>query len=480
MSERRALLGGVAMSAAQILKYGLQLIVLPILARLLGPEAFGVVGLAMPFILLANMLSDAGMGVALIRETNPSRDMESTVFWIAVGVGLTMTLLIVLLAWPAAMAFRDPDLAPVLIALSPIMAIGAALSVSNARISRDRRFGVFAVVEMVASLVSAAVGIGAALAGFGVWSLVAQQLSLWVVKALCLLPAARFRPALVCKPSLAARFITFGVHSIGANLADFASKNLAPVLIGRLLGVPAVGYYALGWQVARIPDQVISGPVYLGVFTSVARAQAEGLPTAPVVLKPLRMLVTGLAPVFVGMAAVADLLVRLLLGAKWNAAAPVLAAIAPGSFLLCLYSIVGAALLGLGRPDHQFRLTLALGLAILAGAGTGGLISLTAVAIGVSLGALAMLPIYARALMRSLDVRAGELFSGMGGPFAAALGTGLSVLTVRATAPELPLLAELAILVAVGVAVQAALLTLFCRRQIVEDMRTLMPARIKA
>jgi O-antigen/teichoic acid export membrane protein len=78
MSERRALLGGAAMSAAQILKYGLQLIVLPILARLLGPEAFGVVGLAMPFILLANMLSDAGKQVPRSKPRPTSCDARVT------------------------------------------------------------------------------------------------------------------------------------------------------------------------------------------------------------------------------------------------------------------------------------------------------------------------------------------------------------------------------------------------------------------
>lgn len=477
MSERRALFGAVALSLVNVLKYGLQLMVLPVLARILGPDAFGLVGLAMPFILLANMMSDAGMGVALVREPNPSRELESTVFWLALAVGVSMTLVICLAAWPLAMIFNQPRLAPVLAVLSIIMTIGASLSVSNARVSRSRRFELFAIGEMIASVVSAVVGIGSALAGLGAWSLVASQLSLWLVKALWLFPVTRFVPLLSCRPSLARKFVTFGLHSVGANLADFGSKNIAPLVIGRILGVTAVGHYALGWQLNRIPDSVISGPVYLSVFTAVANAQADGRPTAPLVLHPMRMLVLALAPLFAGLALIADVAVSVLLGAKWEGTAPVLAALAPAGFLLCLFSIVGATLMGLGRPDRQFRLTLGIGAAILVGAAGGAAFGLTEVGLGVSLACAVAAPWFVRALCQELRIAPAELLSGMGGPAFATAGMAIVVLLVRRAVAHTPDAVQLVAAVVAGAAAYSALLLLVARRQVIADLRGLAPAK---
>src|SRR5215510_9418555 len=127
MSERRAFLGTVAMSMVNAARLGFQLLILPVLARLLGPEAFGLIGLAMPFILLTAVLADAGLGTALMRHQNPSSELESTVFWISSIIGVALTVLLCALSWPIARVFARPDLAPVLAALSLILTFGGTM-----------------------------------------------------------------------------------------------------------------------------------------------------------------------------------------------------------------------------------------------------------------------------------------------------------------------------------------------------------------
>jgi len=99
------------------------------------------VGLAIPIVLLAGMMCDAGMGNALVRHPNPSWELENTAFWLSLGVGIGLTIIVYLLAWPLAAAFSQPALGPVLASLSLIITIGGALAVSNARISRSRSSG---------------------------------------------------------------------------------------------------------------------------------------------------------------------------------------------------------------------------------------------------------------------------------------------------------------------------------------------------
>src|SRR6185295_8551883 len=221
MSEHRAFFGTIALSTVNAVRLGLQLLVLPILARILGPDAFGLVGLAIPIILLAGMMCDAGMGNALVRHPNPSWELENTAFWLSLGAGIGITVIVCLLAWPLAAAFSQPALAPVLAVLSLIITIGGALAVSNARISRSRNFGVFAIGELLALILCSAAGIYAALRGWGYWSLVVQQLVLWLTKTFWLFPVAGFKPGFYFKPSLAKPFLRFGLNSVAANIADF-------------------------------------------------------------------------------------------------------------------------------------------------------------------------------------------------------------------------------------------------------------------
>ena len=124
------------MAGAQAARYGLQFAVLPVLARLLGPSAYGLVGLAMPFIFLCNMVADMGLGNALVRTPNPSPVLESTVFWLCEAACVALVGAVCLLAWPAAKLFTAPGLPLIVIALSPILVLGGALSVPNAHLVR--------------------------------------------------------------------------------------------------------------------------------------------------------------------------------------------------------------------------------------------------------------------------------------------------------------------------------------------------------
>src|SRR5205807_1441685 len=99
-----------------------------------------------------------------------------------------------------------------------------------------------------------------------------------------------------------------------------------------------------------------SGPIYLTIFTAIARLGEDRSRASVLATRGLRGVATVVGPMFGGLAMVADLAVRLLLGAKWAPAAPALAFLAPAGFLLCFYSIIGAVLMGLGRAEWQLRL----------------------------------------------------------------------------------------------------------------------------
>jgi PST family polysaccharide transporter len=474
MSEKRAFFGTIALSTVNAVRLGLQLLVLPILARILGPDAFGLIGLAIPIVLLAGMMSDAGMGNILVRHPNPSSELESTAFWLSLMVGIGLSAAVCLLATPIATAFAQPNLAPVLMVLSLILSIGGALAVSNARISRSRRFGIFAVGDLLSALLGAAAAIYAALIGFGVWSLVIQQLVLWLTKAAWLFPVSRFRPTFVFEPSLIRPFLNFGLNSIAANIADFVGKNVPSLVVGGTLGVTALGHYSMAYQLTRVPEMVISGPIYLSTFTALARTGDRNV-AGVLVLRSLRMIVLALALLFCGLYLTADLATDLLLGAKWVETAPVLAALAPMGFCLCLYSFMGAVLLGLGNSGRQFRLTLLCSVAMVIGSAAGTQFGVTAGAAGLSLGAAALAPFYFQALADELRLPMSAVWSTAGAAPVATVVMACAILVVRSEITHLNEALQLVIAVAAGTLSFICTIAIFAGRKFLDDARSFHP-----
>ncbi|HEY4032074.1 MAG TPA: lipopolysaccharide biosynthesis protein [Caulobacteraceae bacterium] len=475
MSERRAFFGALALSGAQLVKLGLQFAVLPVLARILGPSDYGLVALAMPFILLANMVSDAGLGNALVRTPNPSRELESTVFWLSVLVCGALTLVIWVLAWPASSMLHEPRLPPILMALSSLLVVSGSLSVANARIMRERRFSVFAAGEICASAASAAAAIAAALAGFGPWSLVVQQLFLWTVKAVWVTTAARFRPALVCRPSLAGPHLSFGLHAAASNVTDFIGKNAPTVIVGAVLGVTEVGRYSLAFQLIRLPDSLISGPIYLAVFTAVARLGDDLPGAAALASRSLRGVASAVAPIFGGLLMVADLIVKLLLGPKWAGADAVLAQLAPAGFFICFYSIVSSVLMGLGHSKSQFRLTVLGALATGGAALIGSRFGLTGVATALSIAFFLLSPAYIGVLAGRLGLKPLDLASEIAPPLASTGVMMLAVGLVRSQVTHWSDVGQLAAAVAAGVAAFATALFVLSGRRLLADLRGVLP-----
>lgn len=472
--EVRAPFGTMAMSAASVIKLGLQAAVIPVLARLLGPQAFGLVALAMPFIFLSAALGDGGLGQALIRKRDPSRELESTVFWIAIATSLVMAASLSLLAVPIARLMSEPKIAPILIALTLVLPMSGSLSVANARISRERKFSIFAIVDMAASVTASLGAITAGILGCGPWSLVIQQLLLWGIKVCWLIPSSGFRPILVCRPSLAWPHLRFGLNAVGARLTDFAAKNFSTLLIGSLIGVAAAGHYAMGYQIVRIPELIISGPLYLSMFVAVAGWGDNRAGALPLTIKGLRGLITLLAPLFCGLALVSDLLVRAVLGPAWIATGPILAMLAPAGFFLCTFSFIGGILMGLGRSDAQFRLIILSSALLIIGTMVGSRYGAEGVATGMSGGAILAAPVYLYVLARQFRIPVWTFLSEITAPILATAAMAAVVVILEHQLPPARAGFDLAVLMLCGAATFPIALMTISGPRLVEDLKWLL------
>ena len=476
---RRASLGALALTGASAFRLSLQFVLLPILARLIGPADYGLVALAMPFILFANVLADGGMSNALGRRRDATRELESTVFWISAGLGLGFALMCAAIAWPMGELLRQPRLPLILAALSPILFMNGLTAASNGRIIREGRFAVFAAGDLISTLASAAVAVSAALGGLGAWSLVAQQLTLWICKLAWVSFAGGVRIALVFRWRQARDLARFGAHTIGATLADFVSRNVDNLIVGGVLGTTALGFYAMAYQLIRAPDMLVSGPLYLYVFTAVSRVAHEASPRAlqDLAASALRLGAAVFAPLFCGLALTADLAVPMLLGEKWVGAVAPLQWLAGAGFFFCLCAIMATTLMGLGRTDLQLRLSLVLGGATIAIVAVAARFGVTAVSAGLAVGIGLVCALYVAGLARGLAMPPARLLAALGPAAAGSAAMAALLLGLRLGLRGLPAGGELALLVAAGGLAYPAVVWGLWRKRLAADLRAFAKAQ---
>lgn len=466
-------LGALANTGASAFRLAVQLILLPVLARLIGPSEYGLVALAMPVILLANVIADGGLVQALGRLPSASKTVESTAFWVTVGVGVVLAALCCASAFPIGWSFHQPRLPFLILALSPILLMNSATAVFNGRIIRERRFGTFAMGDLLSTFVGAVVALLAATHGFGAWSLVVQQLALWVTKFTWITTRGRASVGFEFRFAEVRELMAFGANNIGATIADWVSKNIDNMIIGGVLGATSLGFYAMAYQVIRVPDMLISGPFWFYIFTAMSRAvhrrdhdAIEGLARAG-----LRLGAIALAPLFCGLALVADLLASVILGPRWEGAIGPLRLLPLAGFGFALCSLIASMMMGLGKAALQLRLSFGFGLVTIVAVAGGSRFGLDAACAALSVGVVAVMAYYLHHLAKAVETSRLGLLRAL---LPAAIGCVALAFAVTATrvalASAAPVVVLLAAMVAGGVAYGAVILAI-ARRQILSDAR---------
>ncbi len=316
----RSLLRGVAWTgaakwAAQALSWASWLIV----ARLLSPEDYGLVGMATIYLGLITLLSEFGLGTAVLAIRGLSVEQINQLNGLAVLAGLASLLASCMVAIPLGRFFHAPQLPLVVVAMSTTFVISAFKTVPLALLQRDLRFKALALIDVSQALVLAVSMIGFAVAGFRYWTLVGGSVLGALVSAGAVL-RLRHAPLAWPRPKSLRRAIALSSDVVIARLCWYASANADFLVAGRILGKAALGFYNVGWTLASIPvDRVVAlvGQVTPAFFSAVQQDPAA-------LRRYLLRITEGLAlitfPVSVGLALVARDFVLVVLGAKWAGA----------------------------------------------------------------------------------------------------------------------------------------------------------------
>jgi teichuronic acid exporter len=335
---------------------GIRFVIMVILARLLTPAQFGLVGMLAIFIEVARTFIDSGFSAALIQKKEATDVDICSAFYVNVLIGLVaMGLFWIGAPWVADF-YRQPILTPLMRVLSLSLVIGSLTCVHTALLCRRIDFKTQLKVGMAATVLSGVIGVVMAARGLGVWSLVAQYLASSFFRSAFLWMLSAWRPKLVFRLASVREMFGFGSRLLASGLLNTIFENLYLVVIGKLFSATQLGLYTSARRI-----QILAITNTTDVITHVAFPVFSQMQDNPVRLKrSLRSAMTMLAlihfPIMVGLALAAGPLVNVLLSAKWADSVPWLQ-------LLCL---VGAThpfqalqlnvLKAVGRSDLFFNL----------------------------------------------------------------------------------------------------------------------------
>ncbi|WP_312654091.1 lipopolysaccharide biosynthesis protein [Proteiniclasticum sp.] len=335
---------------------GIQFIVQIVLARLLLPEEYGIIAIVMVFILLANVFVQSGFNTALIQKKDADEVDFSSVLYLSLIVATVLYIIIYFTAPFVANFYNQSLLVPVLRVLSITLFIGAFNSVQNAFVAKYMLFKKLFASSLGAVITSGLVGIVAAYSGLGVWALVAQQLTNQLSVAIILWFTVKWRPRLLFSFKRVKTLFSYGSKLLASGLLDTLYSNLRTLIIGIIYTPATLGFYNRGQQFPQLIVSNIDGSIQSVMLPALSSQQDNKKRVKEMMRRAIVSSSFLIFPMMVGMAVVAEPLVKIVLTEKWLAAVPFLQIFCFSYALMPIHTANLQAINAMGRSDIFLRM----------------------------------------------------------------------------------------------------------------------------
>ena len=334
-------------------------IVSVILARLLLPEDYGIIALVTVFTSILNVFVSNSFSQALVQKKDADDVDFSSVFYFNIVFSLVLYAGLFLLA-PFIASFYEHDvLIPVIRVMGLQVLIAAVKSVQNAYVSRTMQFKKFFWSTIGGTLFSAVVGIIMAYHGFGIWALVAQNLTNFVIDTLVLSVTIGWRPKLKFSFSRLKVLISFGWKVLVSSLIDTVYEDIRSLVIGKKYTKADLAYYNRGKQFPNLIVSNINHSISGVLFPALSSKQDERERVKAITRRSITVSAYIMMPLLFGMAVVARPMVLLLLTEKWLPCVPFLQILCFNAALMPIQTANGQAILAVGRSDLSLKLNVA-------------------------------------------------------------------------------------------------------------------------
>lgn len=325
-----------------------------VLARILVPGDFGLVGMVTPIIAVFMIFGNLGLTMAVLQRQDITAAQLSSLFYLSFGVSLALASVLYLSASQIAEFYETPQIIPIAELFSLVVIASGLGMLHTTLLQRNLNFGAILVAELLSHLLSSIIAIVMALRGFGfmalAWRAVLQPAIFTVVVGL----RSGWLPGWPEFSAAVSGMFRFGGYSAGFSLVNVVGRQLDNVLIGWRYGHTELGPYSISYRLFLMPLQMITGPLGQVMIPVLARLQSENERFARWYLSIVRLISIFVFPPFLILPFFSSDLVLLILGPNWESVVPIIRWLLPVGALQACYTTIGWLMIATGRADRQF------------------------------------------------------------------------------------------------------------------------------
>ena len=337
---------------------GVSLLIQIVLARLLTPDVFGILGIMIVFIAFAQVFVQTGLPTALVQRNDIQDADFSTIFYVNLGLLSILYLLLFAIAplIEAFYGFQD-FIFPFRILCLQLFPC-AMLSVQIAIETRALRFKSICICSFVGMLLSGTISVFLALHGFGIWALVIQQLVYQSVSVLLLLILQRWIPKLVFSLSRAKIMFNYGWKLIASSLFESLYADLRSLIIGKMFSATELGYYDKGVKFPQTVSNAINGTLQSVMLPILSKEQENIEKIRILIRRSISTSVCIIAPMMAGLIVIAEPIIVLLLTEKWISSVPYLQLSCPSYIFFVIHTLHMQATNAIARTDITLKIQI--------------------------------------------------------------------------------------------------------------------------
>ena len=339
-----------------------------VLARILAPEAYGQIALITVFTTIMQVFVDSGLGTALIQKKDADDLDFSSVFYFNFVVCLALYAAMFVAAPCIAAFYNDASLTSIVRVISLTIVISGVKGIQQSYVSRNMLFKRFFYATLGGTIFSAFLGIGLAYAGFGVWAIVAQQLSNTTIDTLILWLSVKWRPKKAFSWIRLKGLLSFGWKMLASSLLDTVYGNIRSLIIGKMYSSSDLAYYDQGKKFPNVIVLNINTSIDSVLLPTLANVQDDAASVKAMTRKAIKTSAYLMAPLMMGLAFCAEPIVRLVLTDKWLPCVPFLRIFCITYMFYPIHTANLNAIKAMGRSDLFLKLEIAkklVGIALL-------------------------------------------------------------------------------------------------------------------
>lgn len=350
--------GGAVTMLSHGVKFAISIAATAILARLLTPQDYGLIGMVAVATNFVAMFKDLGLSLATVQRSEISEEQISTLFWVNLTLSLASMIFMIMMSPVVSWFYGDSRVTMITIVSASGFIVGGLTVQHEALLKRQMRFMTLSAIAVASMVIGYAVGIAFAWYGARFWALVFSQLGLLITNAILVWIACRWRPGLPKRNSGIRSMLNFGGNITGYATINYFSKNADNLLIGRAWGPQQLGLYNKAAQLVGLPTDQINEPL-----TSIAIPALSRLADSPeryrkaylrIMEKVLMLVMPGVAVIIVS----SDWIISVVLGSQWTGAGSILVFMSIAGLFQPIMNTGGWLLVTQGRGRHMLYWSL--------------------------------------------------------------------------------------------------------------------------